>query len=66
MSLPPPNLRVPAALLDRAERLVPHIAARSPEFGSVSRAEVLREAIACGLALLERDAERIRAERGVA
>jgi hypothetical protein len=58
--MPPPtqtplNLRVPPALLARAEALVP-VAGAAPELGtlpSVTRADVLRLALLRGLAVLE-------------
>lgn len=54
-------VRLPIGLVDRADRLIP-VASRLPDFaamGSVSRAGVVRVALARGLALLERDAARL-------
>lgn len=55
MTLPTPNLRVPTALLDRAAALCPRVAAARPEMGAVTRADVLRMAMAIGLDAIERD-----------
>ena len=54
--LPPSGLRVPRPLLDRAERLVSHVAEIAPELTSVTRADVLRRALVIGLREMERAA----------
>lgn len=54
--LPHAGLRVPRPLLDRADRLVSHVAEIAPELTSVTRADVLRRALIIGLREMERGA----------
>ena len=56
------NIRLPSGSNDRADGLIGHLQETAPEVGSVTRATVLRVATLRGLAMMERDRDKLARE----